>query len=144
MKINVLCSWLLQVAVALIIARFGVDKWVGATTSVELFASLKMEPAGRYLVGSLELLAALLLLIPTGIAWGALLAWGLMSGALIAHLTRLGMEGPMLVMTALAGFNWLASATILILHKDQIEFVRSMLARGNDQHDPDISRNPRN
>ena len=142
MKTKNIFTWILQIAVAAIIARFGVDKLMASPASVDLFASLGMEPSGRYLIGILELTAALLLLFPYSIAWGAMLAWGLMTGALIGHLTRLGMEGQMLTMTLMAAFNWLATIAILYIRRDQVEFIRSMFARESEPEDSGNTRNP--
>lgn len=122
-------SWALQVLVALVLGASALAKLGGHAESVTIFESLGMEPAGRYFVAVLELLAALLLLVPFSTAWGAILAWGLMTGALIAHLTRLGVAGPMLPMTLAAAFNWCASAVILFLRRRQTEFVRCMFDR---------------
>lgn len=50
-----------------------------------------MEPWGRYLVGTAELVAGILLLT----SWyglGALIGIGAMSGAIFFHLTKLGIE----------------------------------------------------
>jgi uncharacterized membrane protein YphA (DoxX/SURF4 family) len=101
-----------------------------------IFENLGMEPGGRYLIAILELAAALLLLIPFSAPWGAILAWGVMSGALIAHLTKLGLAGAMLPMTLAAVFNWCASTVILILRHNQIEFIRCMFAC-EKKEDPD-------
>jgi hypothetical protein len=51
-----------------------------------------MEPWGRITVGVLELVASVLILINFTAWLGALLALGLMGGALMMHLTILGIE----------------------------------------------------
>lgn len=51
-----------------------------------------IEPAGRYLTGVLELLAAALLIIRR--LWGALLSITVIGGAILAHLTFLGVSTP--------------------------------------------------
>jgi len=121
-------AWVLQILVALVLGASAVAKLVGSAESIMLFENLGMEPGGRYLIALLELAAAGLLLIPFSAPWGAVLAWGVMTGALIAHLSKLGMAGTMLPMTLAAAFNWCASATILFLRRRQIEFVRCMFA----------------
>jgi len=119
-------AWVLQVLVALVLGASAVAKLIGNAESIMLFENLGMEPGGRYLIALLELFAALLLLVPFSATWGAILAWGVMTGALIAHFTKLGMVGMMLPMTLAAAFNWCASAAILFLRRHQTEFIRCM------------------
>jgi uncharacterized membrane protein YphA (DoxX/SURF4 family) len=130
-------AWLLQITVAIVIGASAIAKLVGNADTVMIFENLGMEPTGRYLIAILELTAALLLLIPFSAAWGAVLAWGLMSGALIAHLTKLGLTGAMLPMTLAAAYNWCASTAILLLRRHQIEFIRCMFACKADDENSD-------
>jgi hypothetical protein len=51
-----------------------------------------MEPWGRIGTGILELLAAVLLLLPKTTVYGATLGLGLMAGAIFFHLTTLGID----------------------------------------------------
>jgi len=105
-------------------AAFG--KFSGMDDSVRLFQSLGMEPVGRYLIGALEALAALLILFPLTVTTGALLGWGIMSGALLAHFTKVGVTGPMLPLTLSAFTAWVASLVLLFLRRDQIGFIKHM------------------
>lgn len=77
------------VAGALLLLAAGM-KFMGAPGSVLVFASLEMEPTGRYLIGAIELFAALLLLSPSA-AVGSLIAVSVMCGAILAHVTQLGL-----------------------------------------------------
>ena len=122
-------AWVLQVLVALVLGASAIAKLAGNAESIMIFENLGMEPGGRYLIAVLELTAALLLLIPFSAPWGAILAWGVMTGALIAHLTKLGLAGTMLPMTLAATFNWCGSAAILYLRRHQTEFIRCMFER---------------
>ena len=84
-----------------------------------------MEPWGRYGSGVAELVAAILLLTPR-FAWaGALLALGVMSGALASHLTVLGIEvqGDHGLLFSLACVVFAASFVTAFLHRDQIPFL---------------------
>ena len=83
-----------------------------------------------------RMIAALLLLIPFSAAWGAILAWGLMTGAIIGHCTHLGLTGDMLPMTLAATFNWLGSCAIVLLRHRQIEFIRCMFECDTEQEEP--------
>lgn len=67
-------------------------KFTGAAESVHIFTTLGVEPWGRIGSGIAELIAAVLLLIPR-VSWmGAALALGIMGGAVLSHLTVLGIE----------------------------------------------------
>jgi hypothetical protein len=71
-----------------------------------------------------ELVAAILLVTPR-FAWaGALLALGVISGAIMAHLTVLGIvvQNDSGLLFALAVAVWVASAVTLFLHRLQIPF----------------------
>lgn len=88
-----------------------------------------MEPLGRIGTGVMELIAALLILIPRTTAFGALLAIGLMSGALFFHFTKLGIEvkgdGGQLFIYALLVF--ISSAVLLVIHQSQIKQLLHVL-----------------
>ena len=68
-------------------------KFSGHPESVQLFTELGMEPEGRIIIGTLELMACVLLLIPSSVTFGAILGSALMTGAIIGHFTVLGWEG---------------------------------------------------
>ncbi len=106
------------------VSKFGLDPNTG-----ELFAQLGMEPGGRWLVGALEVLAAVLLAIRGSAATGALLGWGILCGALIAHATVLGVAGMMGAMSFLALAAWIGCGFILYAESRQIDCIRCMFAR---------------
>jgi uncharacterized membrane protein YphA (DoxX/SURF4 family) len=86
-----------------------------------------MEPWGRIGTGVMELIAAILILIPRTTAFGALLAIGLMSGALFFHFTTLGIEvkddGGLLFIYSLLVF--ISSAILLFVYQSQIKVLLS-------------------
>lgn len=82
----------LRLAVAVILGQTLYFKFLGAPESVEIFSTLGVEPWGRFLTAILELVAVILVLIPSKVAWGALLSAGLMMGAILSHLTLLGIS----------------------------------------------------
>lgn len=84
--------WLLRLVVAGILLQTLFFKFTGAEESVYIFTTVGAEPWGRIGSGVLELVAAILLLVPATAALGALLAAGLMAGAVMSHLTILGIE----------------------------------------------------
>ena len=66
-------SWLLQIVVAVILLQTLFFKFTGAPESIYIFTTVGAEPWGRYGSGVMELVAAVLLLIPGTVAIGALL-----------------------------------------------------------------------
>jgi uncharacterized membrane protein YphA (DoxX/SURF4 family) len=80
-----------------------------------------MEPWGRIGTGVLELIASILILYPRTTAFGALLALGLMAGAIFFHLTKLGIKvngDPGLFIYAVIVF--ICSAILLFMFRKQI------------------------
>ena len=67
-------------------------KFTAAPESVFIFSTLGIEPWGRIGTGIAELIASVLLLIPSTTVFGALLAMGIMGGAIVSHLAVLGIE----------------------------------------------------
>lgn len=104
-------------------------KFTGHPDSVYIFETLGLEPFGRIGIGILELIAGILLLIPRTVWAGALLTLGLIGGALIMHLTKLGIvvnndEG-VLFITAIVTF--ILSAIILYLYRKDIPIIGEKL-----------------
>ena len=129
-NIPIAASWALQLIVAGILLQTLFFKFTGAAESVYIFSTLGAEPWGRIGSGVVELIAALLLLYPATITIGALLALGVITGAIVSHLTVLGIEvqgdGGLLFFLALAVF--VSSAAILILRRSDIPVVGVWLA----------------
>ena len=108
-------SWVLQLLAAAILVQTLFFKFTGAEESVYIFSTLGVEPAGRIGSGVIELIAAVLLLVPSTVTVGALLALGTMAGAIVSHLTVLGIavkgDGGLLFGLAVTVF---ASAAIVL------------------------------
>lgn len=85
-------SWACQLTAAVILGQTLFFKFTGAPESRFIFSTLGLEPWGRIGTGVAELVAVALLLYPRTPVLGAVLAVGLMGGALASHLTRLGIE----------------------------------------------------
>jgi uncharacterized membrane protein YphA (DoxX/SURF4 family) len=122
-------SWVLQIIVSLILFQTLFFKFTGAEESKYIFSTLGMEPAGRIGSGVAELIAVILLLIPATVPIGAGLALAVISGAIMAHLTRLGIDvkgdGGLLFGLALVVF--VGSLGILAIRRSQIPFVGPLL-----------------
>jgi hypothetical protein len=127
-KLQIL-SWALQVAVAAILLQTLFFKFTGAPESVYIFTTVGAEPWGRYGSGVMELVAAALLLIPGTVAIGALLAVGVGVGAVVSHLTLLGIEvqGDGGLLFGLACVVLVASAVVLALHRRELPIVGASL-----------------
>jgi putative oxidoreductase len=85
-------DWLLRIVVAVILLQTLFFKFTGAKESVYIFSTLGVEPWGRIGSGIVELIASLMLLVPRTVVFGTLLSLGTISGALMAHVTRLGIK----------------------------------------------------
>ena len=117
-----LFDWMLRIATAAILFQTLFFKFLGAEESIYIFSTLGMEPWGRYMVGISELICVILLLIPRTVAFGSLLSIGVIAGAIIAHITKLGIEvqgdGGLLFGLAVAVF--LCSAVLLWIHRTDL------------------------
>jgi len=91
-KTFVIASWMLRILAALIMLQTLFFKFTASEESVYIFSELGMEPWGRIGTGIVELMASILILIPRTTFIGALIAIGLMIGAVGAHLVKLGIE----------------------------------------------------
>ncbi|MCA6439025.1 MAG: DoxX family protein [Sediminibacterium sp.] len=89
---NKIFPWLLRIIAAVIMLQTLFFKFTAAPESVFIFSTLGIEPWGRIGTGIAELIASVLLLIPSTTVFGALLAMGIMGGAIVSHLAVLGIE----------------------------------------------------
>ncbi|MGH7702496.1 MAG: DoxX family protein [Gemmatimonadales bacterium] len=89
-RTTTILSWVAQLIAAAILATAGGAKLAGAADPVALFTLLGVEPWGRLLLGTFEVLTTLLLLWPRTAALGGLLGAGLMLGAIGTHLFKIG------------------------------------------------------
>lgn len=126
-KAFVLTSWALRLIVAVILLQTLFFKFSAAKESVYIFSTLGMEPWGRIGSGIFELVASLLLLIPGTITLGAAMAMAATGGAILFHLTILGIAltavGDHGELFALAIVVVLCSAGILLLHRKEVPYI---------------------
>ena len=124
-KAQTVTSWLLQLAVAGILLQTLFFKFTGAEESVYIFSKLGAEPWGRIGSGVIELIASLLLLVPATAPVGAIVTMGVMAGAIVSHLTVLGIDvqgdGGLLFGLALTAF--IGSAIVLVIRRAYIPVV---------------------
>lgn len=116
---------MLRIIVAIILVQTLRFKFTGHPDSVFIFTKVGLEPIGRILIGIIELIAAILLLIPKTVWIGALLTLCVIGGAIIMHLTQLGIEinndGGVLFITALVTFT--LSLVILYWYRKDIPLL---------------------
>ncbi|MBS1790387.1 MAG: DoxX family protein [Acidobacteria bacterium] len=126
-----LLSWILQIVVAVILLQTLFFKFTGAEESVYIFTKLGAEPWGRIGSGVIELIASVLLLTPRTIWLGALMGVGTACGAILSHLTMLGIRltpvGDNGELFALAVAVLVCSTVVLLLHRRQIPIVGERL-----------------
>ncbi len=123
MKLNKVTLWVLRLIPALIMLQTLYFKFSAHPQSVKLFTILGMEPWGRISVGILELVAAALLLFNRTVLLGALLAAGLMCGAIFFHLSNsqvgINFDGdPVLFIYAV--ITLLCSAALIFIYRAKI------------------------
>ena len=126
-RTHTIASWILQLIAAAILAQTLFFKFSGAEESKFIFTTLGAEPWGRVASGCAELVAVILLLAPRTVTLGALLALGVMTGAIGSHLTKLGIvvqnDGGLLFGLALTVFA--CSAVVLALRRREIPVLGS-------------------
>ncbi len=125
-KLNIL-AWVLRIAAAGILLQTLFFKFTGAPESIYIFETVGLEPFGRYASGITELFAAIFLLIPRFNWLGSLLALGVMSGAILSHLTVLGIEvkGDGGLLFALAIVVFISSVILLYFDRNKIPVIGS-------------------
>jgi hypothetical protein len=118
-------SWSCRIVAVIILLQTLYFKFTAAPESVYIFTKVGAEPWGRIGSGVVELIAAVLLLTPRFVWLGAILALGVISGAIVSHLTLLGIEvqGDKGLLFGLAVAVFVTSAATLYLHRAQIPWV---------------------
>lgn len=129
-RMATIASWIVQIIVAGILFQTLFFKFTAAEESVYIFTKLGLEPWGRIGSGFAELIAGVLLLIPRTVTLGAVLSLGIISGAILSHLTKLGIvvkdDGGLLFILAMIVF--VGALTILILRRTQIPIIGYLFA----------------
>lgn len=121
-KTTKIISWVARIGAAVILLQTLFFKFTGHPDSIYIFSQLGVEPWGRIGLGVLELITAVLLLVPRTAWIGALLGLGIIGGAIFAHLFILGInvnnDGGKLF--ALAVITFVLCAITLYLHRAEI------------------------
>ena len=121
-NINTIAVWILKLIAAVIMLQTLFFKFTAAPESVYIFTKLGMEPWGRIGIGTMELVASVLILIPKTTGIGAALGAGLMSGALFFHITKLGLivqdDGGLLFIYALLVF--ISCISLVVMYRSNL------------------------
>lgn len=116
-------DWILRIVPSAILFQTLYFKFTGAEESIYIFSALGIEPWGRYLIAVLELMCVVLFLLPKTPVLGALISMGVIAGAIVAHLLRLGIEvkgdGGLLFLLAVI----VLLCNVLLLFKRRLELL---------------------
>ena len=119
----------IRIIIAIILLQTLRYKFTAHPDSVYIFSALGLEPYGRIGIGILELIAAILILIPRSVWLGSVLVIGLMGGAIMSHITQIGIEinndGGLLFSMALGLF--ILSIITLFNERKKLPFIGSKL-----------------
>jgi uncharacterized membrane protein YphA (DoxX/SURF4 family) len=122
MIIRTIGIWILRLVPAVILLQTLYFKFTAQPESVQLFTRIGMEPYGRIGTGVLELIAAVLLLIPRYTGYGAILGLVMMTGALYFHLTKIGIFfGGDALLFIYAVITFICCALLIFIYKTRLE-----------------------
>ena len=89
-RVKVAIVWTLQILSAAMFLFAGASKFAGSAPMVQAFAAIGLGQWFRYLTGTIEIVSAVLLLVPSLALFGSLALAVTMVGAIITHLFILG------------------------------------------------------
>ena len=134
-KLNII-SWICRVIVAVILFQTLFFKFTGAEESKYIFSTLmgpELEAYGRIGSGIVELFAVIMVLTPSKAWLGAVVALGTISGAIMGHLTMLGIvvkdDGGLLFTLAVTVF--VLSGIVLLIHRRELPIVGHVFTNSN-------------
>lgn len=125
--------WVLRLVAAAIMLQTLFFKFTGAPESIYIFEQVGLEPFGRYASGVAELIASILLLVPRTTWLGAVIGLGVISGAIMSHLTVLGIEvqGDDGTLFAMAVVVFISCAVLLFLHRTDIPVIGEKFSKAD-------------
>ena len=116
---------ILRIIVAIILIQTLRFKFTAHPDSVYIFTKVGLEPIGRIGIGILELVAGFLLIFRKTAWAGAIITLGVIGGAIMMHLTQLGIEingdGGVLFSTAIVTF--ILSGIILFIYRKDVPII---------------------
>jgi putative oxidoreductase len=123
MKAKEIISWVLRSAIAIILLQTLYFKFTADPYSVFIFTKLGVEPYGRIALGIVELITAILILVPRTKTIGVMLSFGIISGAILSHFLVIGInvKGDNGGLFTLALVVFAACLGLLVIHKNEIQ-----------------------
>jgi len=127
MRTNILLG--IRIIIAIILLQTLWFKFSAHPDSVYIFTQVGLEPYGRIGIGMLELIASFLILIPRTSWLGAALVLGIIGGAIMMHLTQLGIEvnGDSGQLFYMALVVFILSAIVLYYYRRDIPIIGKTL-----------------
>ncbi|MEZ4842443.1 MAG: DoxX family membrane protein [Flavobacteriaceae bacterium] len=123
---NKTINLIIRIIIAILLLQTLYFKFTAHPDSVYIFSKIGMEPYGRVGTGIMELIASFLILLNRTQWLGALLALGLMLGAMFFHVTKLGIEvnndGGLLF--GMAVFIFVLSLVVLWINRTNIPIIK--------------------
>ena len=120
-------SWTLRIIVAVILLQTLYFKFTAHPDSVHIFSALGVEPWGRIGLGIVELITALLIVLPKSKIIGMATSLVIILGAVFSHILILGInvsnDGGTLF--SLAIIVLIATTIFLIMHKNELVLLTS-------------------
>lgn len=109
--------WVLQIAAAGMFLSAGAGKLLGDATTVQAFEAIGFGQWFRYVTGGIEVIGAVLLVIPRLAGAGALLLAAVMVGAILTHLFLVGGSAApaLILLLALTPIAWARRGSTLSL-----------------------------
>lgn len=128
MNTKSIIKWALRLIPAIILLQTLFFKFSAAPESVYIFETLGLEPVGRIGIGIAELITAILILVPRTTWIGAVLGLGLMGGAIMSHLTQLGIvvQGDGGTLFALAVITLVCCAILVWQEREKVPVLKRL------------------
>jgi len=129
MKKTSILNWVLKIIPAFIFLQTLFFKFTAAPESVYIFETLGLGAPGRIGTGIVELIATILIMIPRTTGIGALIGLGTVTGAILGHLSILGIEvqGDGGFLFGLAVVTFICCAILVWKNRNDIPILNKIL-----------------
>jgi len=87
---TIIFTWVMRLVLAALYVMMALPKFGNIDLTIHIFETLGVEPLGRYFTGVIEILVALLILVPATTIYGVLLSIMTLFGAFAAHFFVIG------------------------------------------------------
>lgn len=133
MNVKTLLFWAVRLIPAVILLQTLFFKFSAAPESAYIFETLGLEPHGRIGIGILELVGAILILIPRTTWIGVILGLGIITGAIFSHLTKLGIDvqGDGGLLFGLALITFIFCGILVWQSRESIPILKNIFAKAD-------------